>query len=56
MVHLLRGKPEQGERDARAPGLARGARVLEVGAEEGGDVRARLGDDEVVHVEQLGHA
>ena len=30
--------------------------MLEVGAEEWGDVRARLGDDEVVHVEELGHA
>ena len=30
--------------------------MLQVGAEEGGDVGARLGDDEVVHVEELGHA
>jgi hypothetical protein len=33
-----------------------GVRVVQVGAEEGCQVRAGLGDDEVVYVEELGDA
>lgn len=54
MADLPRDEAQQGDRQPLGSGLA-GVRVLELGAQEGSDVRPGLRDDKVVNIKELGN-
>lgn len=56
VVHFRHYETQEGGDDACAARLTRVFGMLEVAAEEGGDVWSGLADDEVVHVEKFGDA